>query len=70
MTMRINDNGVDRDMTAKEETAHKIFQAEATIKATADALAVTQAAIDRSEAIRKLKLAGLTNGEIREIRRA
>ena len=46
MTMKINDNGADRDMTKDEETAHlanaKIATAEA--KKHADALAAKAAA--------------------------
>ena len=60
MTMRINDNGVDRDMTADEETAHKAFQvtAKAEAKTIADAQIVSDAA--RQAVLDKL---GLTADE-------
>jgi hypothetical protein len=60
MTMKINDNGTDRDMTKDEETAHlanaKIATAEA--KIVADALEARQAA--RQAVLDKL---GLTADE-------
>ena len=53
MALKINDNGIDRDMTAEEETAHKAFQkiakAEAETQANAQAakLAARQAVLDK-----------------------
>ena len=46
MTMKTNDNGIDRDMTEAEETAHLVWQktCAAEAKATADALASRTAA--------------------------
>ena len=61
MTLKINDNGINRDMTTEEETAHKawqkIAQAEAKIQAQADA--------DR-QALKEATLAklGLTADEV------
>ena len=46
MALRINDNGIDRDMTADEETAHKAWQqvAQAEAQAQADAAEAKQVA--------------------------
>jgi len=60
MALKINDNGIDRNMTAEEEAAHlawaEIAQSEA--EAQADALALKQAA--RQAVLDKL---GLTADE-------
>ena len=61
MTLKINDNGTDREMTTEEETAHKAWQKtmQAEIKAQAQAVA------DR-EALKEATLAklGLTADEV------
>ena len=46
MALIINDNGIDRNMTAEEEAAHLAYQqvAQAEAQAQADALALKQAA--------------------------
>ena len=62
--MRVNDNGLDRDMTADETTAHK--QAVAEMKKdsdTTEAAATAQAAAKKS-AYKKLAALGLTADEI------
>ena len=61
MTLRINDNGTDRDMTTDEEIAHleyaKVLQTEAKAKAKADKLKADtrQTILDRL---------GITNDEL------
>ena len=64
MTMRTNDNGVQRDMTEAEQAAYEawavIAQAEAAARAEAEA--ATLAA--RNSALAKLKVLGLTDDEI------
>ena len=44
MTLKINDNGTDRDMTEAEETAHKAWQkiAQAETKKQADEIAAKE----------------------------
>jgi hypothetical protein len=60
MTLKINDNGTDREMTTEEETAHKASQKieQAEIKAQTQALA-------NREALKEATLAklGLTADE-------
>jgi hypothetical protein len=60
MALRINDNGIDRNMTAEEEAAHLAYQqvAQAEAQAQADALVLKQAA--RQAVLDKL---GLTADE-------
>jgi hypothetical protein len=58
--MRINDNGIDREMTADEETAHKAFQVTAKAEAKAIADAQTAHAAARQAVLDKL---GLTQDE-------
>ena len=60
MTMKTNDNGVDRDMTADEETAHKAFQVTTKAEAKAIADAQTVKASARQAVLDKL---GLTADE-------
>lgn len=53
MTMKINDNGTDRDMTETEQAAHEAWQklaaaeAEAQNKAEVDKATAKQAVLDR-----------------------
>lgn len=53
MTMKTNDNGIDRDMTEVEETAHNATLVEiaketkAQAKAQADKVAARQAVLDK-----------------------
>ena len=55
MALKINDNGIDRDMTTDEEAAHKAWQkiAQAEAKARLDAqaakVAARQAVLDKLE---------------------
>jgi hypothetical protein len=60
MTLKINDNGIDRNMTAEEEAVHLANQqvAQAEAQAKADALVLKQAA--RQAVLDKL---GLTADE-------
>ena len=58
--MRTNDNGIDREMTADEETAHKALQVITTAEAKAIADAKTAHAAARQAVLNKL---GLTQDE-------
>ena len=58
--MKISDNGVDRDMTTDEETAHKAFQVRAKAEAKAIADAQTAKEVARQAVLTKL---GLTADE-------
>jgi hypothetical protein len=61
MTLKINDNGTDREMTTEEETAHKAWQKIEQNEANAQA----QVAADR-QALKTATLAklGLTADEV------
>jgi len=61
---RTNDNGIDRDMTADEETAHAIIIADNTARQAADDEAATAAAAAKKSAQTKLAALGLTAAEI------
>jgi len=61
---RINFNGVDRDMTAAEETAHAIIIADNTARQAADDKAATAQAAAKKSAYTKLAALGLTADEI------
>ena len=67
MTMRTNDNGVDRDMTADEQAAYEAWAviAQAEAQAQAEAEAATLAA--RNSALAKLAALGLTEAEVNAI---
>ena len=58
--MRTNDNGIDREMTADEETAHKALQVITTAEAKAIADAQTAKQVARQAVLDKL---GLTQDE-------
>ena len=60
MTMRISDNGIDRDMTADEQTTYKALQVLAQADAKAEADAKTAKQIARQAVLDKL---GLTADE-------
>lgn len=64
MTLRINDNGIDRNMTPEEDVAHKVAVKLAALddKQMNDALAAHTAAKNSAKA--KLVALGLTNEEI------
>jgi len=59
-----NDNGVDREMTAKELAAYKAVNDEAIAQQTADEAAAAAQAAARTSAIAKLAALGLTADEI------
>jgi len=61
---RINFNGVDRDMTADEETAHAIIIADNTARRAADDKAQAAQAAAKKSAEKKLAALGLTADEI------
>ena len=65
-----NDGEQLREMNDAEFAQYKIDQAAHAAKVTADATAETNALTARREAIRKLKAIGLTDDEIKAIRRA
>jgi len=60
MTMRTNDNGVERDMTAEEEAAYLAWAAKAQAEAEAQEQDLTARAAKRQQALDKL---GLTADE-------
>ena len=60
MALRINDNGTERDMTAKEEAAHLAWAAEAQAEVEAQEQDLTARAAKRQQALDKL---GLTADE-------
>ena len=62
--MRINDNGIDRDMTADELAAHEANVAASEAEAKAEATARTAREKARKAAVAKLKELGLTDVEI------
>lgn len=62
--MRINDNGIDRDMTADELAAHEANVAAIEAEAKAEATARTAREKARKAAVAKLKELGLTDVEI------
>ena len=60
MALKINDNGIDRDMTANEEAAYLAWQVIAQAEAKADADAQTAKNVARQAVLDKL---GLTQDE-------
>ena len=60
MALKINDNGIDRDMTEAEETAHKAWQQVAQAEAQAQADAAEAKAVARLALLDRL---GLTEQE-------
>lgn len=68
--MKTNDNGIDREMTDAEVAAYDMTSKEMLEQVTAQATADAVALQARREAIRKLKTLGLTDDEIKAIRRA
>lgn len=61
---RINDNGVDRDMTPTEIAAHEITMQQALTEQAARIAAFEAAAAAKVSARAKLKALGLTDDEI------
>jgi hypothetical protein len=61
VTLRINDNGEDRDMTPAEIAAYETWQAEAAEQARQDAEAQAERAAIKAAALAKL---GLNENEI------
>jgi hypothetical protein len=64
MTMKTNDNGTDRDMTADELAAYERWAIGAQAAAAAQAAAVEAQAGARTSALAKLSALGLTDAEI------
>jgi len=64
MTMKVNDNGISRDMTADEQTAHEAFQAEAAAEKTTETAAAAALIAAKKSAYKKLAALGLTADEI------
>lgn len=64
MTLRINDNGVDRDMTPEEEAAHKKDALLAVKDDEARIAALKAVAAAKASARTKLAALGLTDTEI------
>jgi len=62
--MRINDNGVERDMTAAEQAAHETWAAAAQAEADRLEAEAQQRAAARASALAKLAALGLTDNEI------
>jgi len=62
--MKTNDNGVDRDMTADEEAAHKAWQKIAQGEAAAQEAQEAATAAAKKSAYKKLAALGLTADEI------
>jgi hypothetical protein len=60
MTLKINDNGIDRNMTADEQAAHEAYAVIAQAEAQADADAQTAKQVARQTVLDKL---GLTADE-------
>ena len=64
MTLRINENGVDRDMTSEEEAAHKKAALLAAKDDEARIAALEAVAAAKASARAKLAALGLTDEEI------
>jgi|GWRWMinimDraft_5_1066013.scaffolds.fasta_scaffold14351_2 hypothetical protein len=64
MTLRINDNGTDRDMTKNEEAAYETWAATAQAENAAHAATVEAKGAARASALAKLAGLGLTDDEI------
>jgi len=62
--MRINDNGVDRDMTLEELAAYEAFSEQEAKRAKEEKAAQAAAEKARKAVIAKLKDLGLTDAEI------
>ena len=64
MTMRTNDNGTDREMTADELAAYETWASAVQAATAAQAAADEAKAADRASALTKLADLGLTDDEI------
>ena len=62
--MRINDNGIDRDMTAQELAEYQTWAEQAQQQQLAADAAAQAAADARTSALAKLSALGLTQAEI------
>ena len=60
MALKINDNGVTRNMTTDEQAAHEAWQAEVATQTVAQAEAVAEKASARAALLTKL---GITEAE-------
>jgi hypothetical protein len=63
-TYRVNDNGVDREMTSAERAAYETFQTEAAKELAAKAAAIEAAVAAKVSARAKLTALGLTEAEV------
>lgn len=61
---RINDNGIDREMTAAEQTAYELFVQDDAKRIAAEMAALETVAAVKASARAKLKALGLTDAEI------
>lgn len=64
MTLRVNDNGIDRDMTEAEQAAYDEWAATVKAQNAADKKAELNTAKARASALAKLAALGLTADEI------
>lgn len=64
MTLKVNDNGINRDMTQDEEAAHKSWAVTAQAEAASQQQAALDVAAARASALAKLAALGLTADEI------
>ena len=64
MTLRINDNGIDRDMTAEEQAAYETWQTVALQDNASAQQTASNKAAARVSALAKLAGLGLTDDEI------
>jgi hypothetical protein len=67
MTMRTNDNGTDRDMTADELAAYETWATAVQAATAAQAAADEAKAVARASALTKLADLGLTEAEVAAI---
>lgn len=61
---RINDNGIDREMTAEEQAAHERSEKQAAAEQAARIAALESVTAAKASARAKLKALGLTDDEI------
>lgn len=64
MKLNINDNGINRQMNAAEQSAHEQFLAEEAERIAAQVAAFEASAAAKVSARNKLKALGLTDDEI------
>ena len=64
MKLTVNDNGIDRQMNAAEQSAHEQFLADEAQRIAAQVAALEATAAAKVSASDKLKALGLTDDEI------